>query len=107
MTCARSSAMDMRARINAGGPGLAQLVTAGSAGVTDIYVWALAMGILALRRSFGSLREDFMVIYRLARNGVVAAALLIALPAGARAEDPLHAWTGGVDPAALETWVNA
>jgi thimet oligopeptidase len=23
------------------------------------------------------------------------------------AQDPLHAWTGGADPAALETWVNA
>lgn len=48
---------------------------------------------------------------RLVRNGVVrggvAAALLITLSVGARAEDPLHAWTAGADPAALETWVNA
>jgi thimet oligopeptidase len=53
-----------------------------------------------------------MVICRLARNSVfrggVAAALLLVLSAGARAQtpDPLHAWAGGVDPAALETWVN-
>ncbi|WP_051978113.1 M3 family metallopeptidase [Edaphobacter aggregans] len=54
-----------------------------------------------------------MVSSRLARNSVVrggvTAALLVALSAGARAQkpDPLHAWAGGADPAALETWVNA
>src|ERR1700709_2114538 len=32
---------------------------------------------------------------------------LAVLSGGARAQDPLHAWSAGADPAALETWVNA
>jgi len=37
---------------------------------------------------------------------VCSVAFLLA-PGRAVAQDPLHAWTGGADPAALETWVNA
>ncbi len=37
----------------------------------------------------------------------VATALLLAASAGTHAQDPLHAWIGGTDPTALETWVNA
>ena len=33
--------------------------------------------------------------------------LVLACATGGWAEDPLHAWTAGADPAALETWVNA
>ena len=33
--------------------------------------------------------------------------MLLAASAAAHAQDPLHAWTGGTDPVALETWVNA
>jgi thimet oligopeptidase len=39
-------------------------------------------------------------------SGLVSAVLLAA-SAGAHAQDTLHAWTGGADPAALEAWVNA
>jgi len=52
-----------------------------------------------------------MAIFCLARNvvvrGGVVAAILLTVSPGSRAQDPLHAWAGGVDPAALETWVNA
>ena len=42
----------------------------------------------------------------LLRAAACGASLLLA--SGAMiAQDPLHAWTGGADPAALETWVNA
>jgi thimet oligopeptidase len=57
--------------------------------------------------------EAFMVVVRLAWNLVVRGGIVVTLIAGlstgARAEspDPLHAWAGGADPAALETWVNA
>jgi len=37
----------------------------------------------------------------------IATAVLLAASSGAHAQDSLHAWTSGVDPAALETWVNA
>ena len=37
----------------------------------------------------------------------LATAVLLAASAGAHAQDSLHAWTGGADPVALETWVNA
>src|SRR5215472_1163979 len=47
------------------------------------------------------------VLGRIFSSGFAAAALLMVLPAGASAQDPVHSWTGGADPAALETWVNA
>ncbi|MBS1820972.1 MAG: Zn-dependent oligopeptidase [Acidobacteria bacterium] len=42
----------------------------------------------------------------LCRN-ILIAGCLVALSVSALAQDPLHAWSGGADPAALETWVNA
>ncbi|RZU41525.1 M3 family metallopeptidase [Edaphobacter modestus] len=44
----------------------------------------------------------------LVRTLAVAALCSSALsPLAASAQDPLHAWTGGADPAGLERWVNA
>jgi thimet oligopeptidase len=52
-----------------------------------------------------------MAVRRIASNRFllsgITAVVLMGLSAGVRAEDPLHAWTGGADPADLETWVNA
>jgi thimet oligopeptidase len=40
-------------------------------------------------------------------SSLLATALLLTVSTGAHAQDSLHAWTVGADPAALETWVNA
>jgi thimet oligopeptidase len=54
------------------------------------------------------LLEDFMGIERTMLRGICGFVLLAGFCCGAvRAEDPLHAWAGGADPASLETWVNA
>lgn len=47
-----------------------------------------------------------ILLTRLVRMSFASAALLLA-SGQAIAQDPLHAWTGGADSAALETWVNA
>jgi thimet oligopeptidase len=44
---------------------------------------------------------------RIVSTWFAATALLIVLSTGASAQDPVHSWTGGADPAALEAWVNA
>jgi thimet oligopeptidase len=67
-------------------------------------------GTTSIRRA-SSLREDFYVhswnFTEPAFSSWLATAVLLAASTGAHAQDSLHAWTGGADPTALETWVNA
>lgn len=48
-----------------------------------------------------------MMLTRTAWLRFIAGVLLICLTGSMAAQDPLHAWTAGNDPAALEAWVNA
>ena len=48
-----------------------------------------------------------MAIDRKLSQSILTAGCLVALSVSTPAQDPLHAWAGGADPASLETWVNA
>jgi thimet oligopeptidase len=49
-----------------------------------------------------------LAAYRtLFRSTLIVNCCLALTSVSVQAQDPLHAWAGGADPAALETWVNA